>query len=65
MMRSVLTTLGPWGPVFFGVGFLAPLISTLMIDWSVTPPLGLSTIQTGLIIGFVIGLQAKLRGRWL
>ncbi len=65
MMRTVLQTLGPWGPVFFGVGFLAPLLSTLMVETGITPPLGLSTIQAGLIIGFVVGLQAKLRGRWL
>ncbi|MGV8996254.1 MAG: hypothetical protein ACOH12_04850 [Parvibaculaceae bacterium] len=65
MMRTVLQALGPWGPVFFGVCFLAPLISTLMIDWGVSAPYGLSTIQVGLLIGFVVGLQAKLRRRWL
>tara|TARA_R110000868_G_scaffold188272_3_gene430978 strand:- start:898 stop:1095 length:198 start_codon:yes stop_codon:yes gene_type:complete len=65
MIKTVMQSLGPWGPVFFGIGFLAPLLSTLMINFNVSPPLGLSTIQAGLIIGFIVGLQAKLRGRWL
>ena len=30
MMHKVLTTLGPWGPVIFGFGFLAPLIAQII-----------------------------------
>jgi hypothetical protein len=65
MMRTVMQKLGPWGPLFFGIGFLAPLAATLMDRAHVAPPLGLSSIEVGLIIGGALGLAAKLRGRWL
>lgn len=65
MIRSILQTLGPWGPVLFGFGFLAPLIATLLQDAGITPPLGLSPVQLDLILGPALGLSAKLRGRWI
>jgi hypothetical protein len=30
MIRPVLQRLNPWGPLFFGLGFIAPLIATLV-----------------------------------
>lgn len=65
MIAKILQTLGPWGPVLFGIGFLAPLIATLMERLNVSPLPGLSLIATGLLIGTSLGLAAKLRGRWL
>lgn len=65
MIGKILQTLGPWGPVFFGIGFLAPLIATLMESLHIAAPFGLSFIQTGLLIGTGLGLAAKLRGRWI
>ncbi len=65
MIRHVLQALGPWGPVLFGFGFLAPLIATLLKDAGLAAPLGLTPIQFGLILGPVLGLSAKLRGRWI
>lgn len=65
MMRKVLTTLGPWGPVIFGFGFLAPLIAQIIERTELVLPLGLTPLLTGLIIGPLLGLSAKLRGRWI
>lgn len=62
---SILKLLYPWGPVFFGLGFLAPLIATLMTEASIATPFGLTEIQTGLIIGLTLGLIAKFRGSWI
>ena len=65
MIKTVMGKLGPWGPVFFGVGFLAPLIAQTIEAVDRVPPLGLTPIEAGLIGGATLGLAAKLRGRWL
>ncbi len=62
---ALLKALFPWGPVFFGIGFLAPLIATVMAQAGIAAPVGLTEIQVGLIIGASLGLIAKLRGRWI
>jgi hypothetical protein len=65
MAGAILKALGPWGPVLFGVGFLAPLIAQLIERAGATPPLGLTPLATGLIVGPLLGLAAKFRGRWI
>lgn len=65
MIGRILTALGPWGPMLFGFGFLAPLIAQVIERTGATPPLGLSPLMVGLIVGPLLGLSAKLRGRWL
>ncbi len=62
---NLLKMLYPWGPVFFGIGFLAPLFAALMEATGITAPFSLSTIETGLIIGITWGLIAKFGGRWI
>lgn len=62
---TILKALFPWGPVFFGLGFLAPLIAALMINLTITAPFGLTEVQTGLIVGGTWGLVAKFGGRWI
>ncbi|MEQ9519606.1 MAG: hypothetical protein RLN89_09220 [Parvibaculum sp.] len=62
---AILKRLYPWGPVFFGIGFLAPLFAALMEAFGIAAPLGLSEIQTGLLIGTGWGLVAKFGGRWI
>ena len=62
---NLLKMLYPWGPVFFGIGFLAPLFAALMESTGITAPFGLSTIETVLIIGITWGLIAKFGGRWI
>ena len=62
---ALLKALFPWGPVFFGIGFLAPLIATVMAETGIAAPIGLTEIQLGLIIGASLGLIAKFRGSWV
>jgi len=65
MIRSVLQRLNPWGPLFFGLGFVAPLIATLMIRSGLEPWLVLSPIWLGVALGGAWGLYAKFRGSWI
>lgn len=53
------------GPVWFGIGFLAPAIAALIEALHVAPPLGLAPITCGLIVGVVLGSIATVRGTWL
>lgn len=62
---ALLKALFPWGPVFFGIGFLAPVIAALMTAAGVPAPWGLSEVQVGLVIGTGWGLVAKFGGRWI
>ena len=58
-----LGKLNDWGPVFFGLGFIAPLIAQSMEAANLGAPLGLSTLQFGLGVGVILGIVAKWRGR--
>jgi hypothetical protein len=62
---NVLQQLGKFGPVFFGVGFVAPLIAQSMEAASLSAPLGLSNLVFGLVIGSAMGVVAKFRGSWV
>jgi hypothetical protein len=62
---SLLTLAYQWGPVLFGIGFLAPLIAQTLDANGLAAPLGLSGIQFGLAVGIVGGLVAKIRGTWV
>lgn len=54
-----------FGPLWFGIGFLAPVLSALIQALHITPPLGLSPMSCGLIVGAVLGLIATFRRTWL
>jgi hypothetical protein len=60
-----ITKLKDYGPVLFGIGFLAPLIAQSMDALSLEAPLGLSNILLGLMIGVALGFGARVRGRWV
>lgn len=62
---SVIKTLFFFGPLFFGLAFLAPLIAQTMQRLAIVAPLTLSPIQLGLIIGGVLGAVATYRGKWI
>ena len=62
---EVLGVLGDWGPVLFGVGFLAPLIAQTMEAIGVPVPFGWPPITVGLGVGLVGGLVAKVRRSWV
>jgi hypothetical protein len=65
MIRVVLQRLNPWGPLFFGLGFIAPLIATLMTRSGLELPFGLPPLWLGLALGGACGLCAKFRGSWI
>ncbi len=65
MAGQVLEFLSSWGPLWFGIGFLAPLIAQSMDAMSIPAPLGLPTIVVGLIVGTTAGFVAKRRGSWV
>jgi hypothetical protein len=52
-------------PVFFGIGFIAPLIAQLLTALHIAPPFGISPIALGLGVGAPWGLYATVRGSWL
>lgn len=53
------------GPLWFGLGFLAPVLAALIVAVDVVPPLGLAPITCGLIAGAALGLIATIRRTWL
>jgi len=65
IVREFIQKAYAWGPVLFGVGFIAPLLAQTMESASVSAPAGLTNIQFGLIVGVLAGSIAKLRGSWL
>ena len=65
MGGQIIPFLVSWGPLWFGLGFLAPLVAQSMDAMSIPAPLGLSSISFGLLIGFALGVAAKQRGSWI
>jgi hypothetical protein len=65
MIRSVLQRLNPWGPLFFGLGFIAPLIATLVTRSGLELSFGLSPIWLGVALGGAWSLCARFRGSWI
>jgi hypothetical protein len=54
-----------WGPLLFGIGFIAPLIAQSLDAAGAPTLLGLSHLQLGLAIGIVSGAVATRRGSWV
>lgn len=54
-----------WGPLLFGIGFVAPLIAQSLGAAGAPTLLGLSHLQLGLAIGIVGGAIATRRGSWV
>jgi hypothetical protein len=54
-----------WGPLLFGIGFVAPLLAQSMDAASLAAPAGMTNLQFGLVVGVVTGSVAKMRGRWI
>ncbi len=65
MIRTVLQRLNSWGPVFFGVCFIAPLLAALLVRTGLETSFGLPPVLIGLMLGATWGLYAKTRGSWL
>ena len=64
-MVQVIKTIFYFGPLLFGLAFLAPLSSQIIKAAAWTPPFGLTPLLTGLILGGTLGLIAQIRGRWI
>lgn len=52
-------------PFIFGIAFLAPLFAEIIVRIGMTPPLDMTPIAWGLIIGGAWGLIATSTGRWI
>jgi len=64
-MGKLLNTLLPWGPVFFGVLVFAPIAAAVMDKTAFSTMAGFPSLYLAIPIGFVLGVVAKRRGRWL
>ena len=53
------------GPLIFGLGFLWPLTTQIILQAGWTPPFGLTPMICGLLVGGALGLMAQIRGRWI
>jgi len=64
-MFAILGLIFRFGPLLFGLGFLAPLAAQIIerAGWSL--PYGITPLMAGLGIGGVLGLAAQLQGRWI
>jgi hypothetical protein len=64
-MIAAIKTIFYFGPLLFGIGFIAPLTAQVIehAGWQV--PFGASPIVGGLILGIVLGGVAQIRGRWI
>lgn len=64
-MRVAIQKLFGMMPLFFGIGFIAPLVAQAMTALHLGAPFGMSPVAFGLAVGASWGLYATLRGRWL
>ncbi|PKB25823.1 hypothetical protein B0I00_1030 [Novosphingobium kunmingense] len=64
-MQAAVKGLFHWMPLLFGIGFIAPLIAQVMVRFDVVPPLGITPLAFGLLVGAPWGLVTVIRGRWL
>ena len=62
---NALRTVFNFGPLIFGIGFLAPLIDQSARALELSAPFGMTTLSFGLVIGAVLGGVATARGTWL
>jgi hypothetical protein len=65
MLKSILEVLGPWGPLLFGLGFIAPVIAALLERAGIYTVGGAPVIAVGLVIGAATGFWASRRRSWL
>lgn len=52
-------------PLLFGLGFIAPVTAELISLAGLQPPLGLTPLTSGLLLGGAWGLYATIKGSWL
>lgn len=62
---TIFRTAQSWGPVLFGIGFIAPLIAQTLDAASAPSFLGLTHLQLGFAIALPTSFLAKVRGSWI
>lgn len=62
---SIFRTAQHWGPMLFGIGFVAPLIAQSLDATAAPSILGLTHLQLGFAIALPMSFLAKVRGSWL
>ena len=65
MVITAISLVFRFGSILFGLGFLAPLIATLIANAGIDLPFGSTPLLLGLLLGGGLGLLAQLRGTWL
>lgn len=65
MLKAVLTRFFQLMPVWFGLGFIAPLTAQILQHSGLVPPMGLSPLVVGLVLGVSWGGLTVVRGRWI
>jgi len=65
MLVKLIELIFKFGALLFGIGFLVPLVHTLIVRFEIALPLGLSAWIAAFIVGGGLGLFAQLRGSWI
>ncbi len=63
-MLAAIKTIFYFGPLLFGLGFIAPLTAQILAHVEAPLPFGLTPLIAGLILGAVWGTYAQIKGRW-
>lgn len=63
-MIAVIKTIFYFGPLLFGIGFIAPLTAQILEGAGWPLPFGVTPLIAGLILGGLWGGYAQVRGRW-
>ncbi len=64
-MIAVIKTIFYFGPLLFGIGFIAPLTAQVLAQTGWPLPFGATPLAAGLIVGAALGGIAQIRGRWI
>ena len=64
-MEKIIGTLFEYGPVLFGVGFIAPVFAALVEASGITLPYEIAPLHAGLGLGLFVGAIVTKRGSWI
>jgi len=64
-MGKIIGALFEYGPLLFGIGFIAPVFAALVEASGYTLPYDIAPLYAGLGLGIVVGAIATKRGRWI
>jgi hypothetical protein len=64
-LMQLIALLFRFGPLLFGVGFMAPVIAAALSGFGIHSLFGFAPIHVGLIVGGILGAVASVRKSWL